>query len=60
MPLVLISKVDDLARIEDVERVERPFDRAHGSERGLAVLGLEIFHLALADAVLAGAGSVHG
>ena len=29
-------------------------------ERRLAVLGRKIFHLALADAVLAGAGAVHG
>ena len=29
-------------------------------ERRRAMLGLEVFHLALADAVLAGAGAVHG
>ena len=34
--------------------------RAHGGERGFAEFGFEVFHLALADAVLAGAGSVHG
>ena len=54
------QRLDDLARIHDVERIERPFDRAHRVERRLAVLGQQIFHLALADAVLAGAGAVHG
>src|SRR3974377_37146 len=52
-------EADDLARLHDVERIERPLDRARGGERGLAVLGREIPHLALADAVLAGAGAVH-
>ena len=52
-------RTENLAGIEDVERVERALDRAHGVERRLAVLGQEIFHLALADAVLAGAGAVH-
>ena len=32
---------------------------AHHAKR-LAVLGLQVFHLALPDAVLAGAGSLHG
>ena len=50
---------DDLAGVHDVERIERVFDRAHAVERRLAALGFQVFHLALADAVLAGAGAVH-
>ena len=38
---------------------KRALDRAHRGERRLAELGLEILHLALADAMLAGAGAVH-
>ena len=34
--------------------------RGHGCERGRAQLAGEVFHLALPDAVLAGAGAVHG
>ena len=52
-------KADDLAGIHDVQRIERPLDGAHGRKRRLAVLGRHILHLALADAVLAGAGAVH-
>ena len=54
-----LSGAENLAGIENVERIERALDRAHGGERRLAVLGGEIFHLALTDAVLAGAGAVH-
>src|SRR5579862_2838744 len=53
------SQGEDLARIEDVERIERRLDRAHRVERRLAVLGLQIFHLALTDTMLAGAGAAH-
>ena len=49
-----------LAGIHDVVRIERALDRAHDVERRFAVLGRHIFHLALADAVLAGARSAHG
>src|SRR5580658_10090615 len=56
----LRSKINDLAGIHDVERIERALDRAHRRKRRLAVLGQQIFHLALADAMLAGAGAVHG
>src|SRR5208282_5094779 len=52
-------KADDLVRVHDVQRIERPLDRAHGRKRRLAVLGRHILHLALADAMLAGAGAVH-
>ena len=39
-------------------RIDRLLDRPHDVEP-VAVLDGEIFHLALADAVLAGAGAVH-
>ena len=41
------------------KRVERPLDRAHGVERRLSMLGGQVFHLALAHAVLAGTGAIH-
>src|SRR5436189_4419966 len=50
---------DDLAGIEDVLRVERPLQRPHGVDRLGAEFGLEVFLLALPDAVLAGAGAPH-
>src|SRR3954470_12134980 len=50
----------DLSRIHDAFRVERPLDRGHRGERRFAQLAGEIFHLALSDAVLPGAGAVHG
>src|SRR6516225_9941295 len=53
------SQPENLARIHDVQRIERAFDRTHDIERRLAVLGRHILHFALADAVLAGAGAVH-
>src|SRR5712664_1935547 len=45
--------------IEDVLRIERLFQRAHGVDRLNPEFGLKIFLLALADAVLAGAGPAH-
>ena len=53
------SDPDDLARVEDVLRVERPLDRRHHLDRRTGLLGQAV-HLAHADAVLAGAGAVHG
>src|SRR5690349_12746923 len=50
---------DDLSRVHDVVRVERALQRAHHRD-GIAVLGDEEIHFAVADAVLAGAGAVHG
>src|SRR6185369_10970264 len=49
----------DLAGVENVLRVERLLQRAHGVDRFGAELGLEVFLLALPDAVLAGAGAAH-
>src|SRR5437588_2396333 len=49
----------DLPGIEDVPRVERLFQCAHGVDRLIAEFGLEVFLLALPDAVLAGAGAAH-
>src|SRR5262245_22075430 len=48
----------DLARIENAQRVERGLDGAHDGE-AVAKLGLQVLGLALADAVLAGAGALH-
>jgi hypothetical protein len=48
-----------LSRIENILRVERRLQRAHGVDRLNPEFGLEIFLLALPDAVLAGAGSAH-
>src|ERR1039457_6004224 len=53
------SETYDLARIHDVERIERTLDRAHGVQRRLPMLGQKVSHLALADPMLAGAGPVH-
>src|SRR5436853_5863175 len=50
----------DLSGIEDILRVERLFQGAHGVECLRAKLGLQIFLLALADAMLAGTGAAHG
>src|SRR3954464_295656 len=52
------SKCDDFSRIHQVLRVECVLDRAHYSKRR-TVLGFQVFHLALPDPVLAGAGSLH-
>src|SRR6185437_13723090 len=49
----------DLAGVEDTLRIERLLQRAHGVERLVAEFGLEVFLLALPDAVLAGAGAAH-
>src|SRR6185312_3610670 len=50
----------DLTRVEDVLRIQRRFQCAHGVQRLGAKLRLQIFLLALADAMLAGAGAAHG
>src|ERR1700733_6282973 len=52
------SYIDHLTRVHPILRVERALDRAHDVERR-TVLGLEVFHLAGADAVLAGARAAH-
>ena len=49
-----------LARIHDVEWIDRALERSHQFYRRAAVFELEILHLLLSDAVLAGAGPVHG
>src|SRR5687768_3390522 len=49
----------DLSRIEDVLRIERLFDGAHEAH-AVAVLKVHELGLAVADAVLAGAGAVQG
>src|SRR5579883_3614816 len=53
------SNPDDFAGVHDVVGVERLFEGAHDAH-GLAMLGDEEVHLAIADAMLAGAGAVHG
>src|SRR5438067_7208569 len=53
------SKCDDFSRIHKVLRVEGMLDRTHCCKR-LAVLGFKVFHLSLTDAMLAGAGALHG
>src|SRR5262249_17632324 len=50
----------DFPRIHDVVRVERALDGSHGPQRRASQLAREVFHLALADAVLAGARAIHG
>src|SRR5918992_4357587 len=53
-----VREAQDLARIEDVQRIERALDLAHHVDAGTE-LCFEILHLALTDAVLAGARAVH-
>src|SRR5260370_42514454 len=53
------SENENLSRVHDVVGVDRTLDGAHQVERR-SELVLEIGHLALADAVLAGTGAVHG
>src|SRR4051812_21367679 len=48
---------ENLSRIEDVPRIERLFDGAHEAH-AVAVLQVHELGLAVADAVLAGAGAV--
>src|SRR5579864_2479583 len=50
---------NDFPGIEDVLGIERLLDRTHGLDRLAAELALQVFLLALPDAVLAGAGAVH-
>src|SRR5215468_9237019 len=50
----------DFPRVHDVVRIERALDGGHGRQRGASQLAGEVFHLALPDAVLAGARAVHG
>jgi len=52
--------LDDFSRIHDPARIERVLDRDHGVDRRLTVFSLEETLLALADAMLPGAGSIHG
>jgi hypothetical protein len=56
----VLPKHYDLAWIKDVLRIECVLNGAHGAKRALTVLRRQIFHLALADAVFARAGAVHG
>jgi hypothetical protein len=56
----LLPKQYDLAWIKDVLRIKRPLDGPHRAQRALTVLCRQIFHLALADAVLARTSPVHG
>jgi hypothetical protein len=48
-----------LSGIENILRIERGLDRAHGVDGLTTKFGLEVFLLALPDAVLAGAGAAH-
>src|SRR5580692_314495 len=54
-----LGRRHDLSGIEDVLRIERLLDGAHGVDGLGAKLGFEIFLLALPDAMLAGAGAAH-
>src|ERR1700683_1504074 len=54
-----LTEADDLSGIENVERIEGALEAPHCGERRLTKFRLKVFHLALADAVLAGAGAVH-
>jgi len=49
----------DLSGIEDILRIERPLQRAHGIERLGAEFSLQVLLLALANAMLTGAGAAH-
>src|SRR5215212_11309060 len=60
LPATPASERDDLPRVHDVVGVDRPFQGPHEVEGAGAVLGFEILHLVLADAMLAGAGPLHG
>jgi len=53
------SQRHNLPWIHDVIGIERLFDGRHGGNGRRAELLAKIFHLAFADAVLAGAGSIH-
>src|SRR5215469_4202748 len=53
------SQGKDLSRVHDVVRIDRTLDLAHQIERRPEFV-FEIIHLALADAMLAGTGAVHG
>src|SRR5690606_17919686 len=53
------ASCENLARIHDSGGVERVLDRTHHVERR-PVLPRQVLDLALADAVLAGAGAFHG
>ena len=53
------GKIDNLPRVHPVLRIEGCFDRAHDFER-LPVFIIQIFHLSVTDAMLAGAGAAHG
>ena len=54
------SQGDDLARIHDVLGSIARFKRPHQSSASDPMLGLEILHLLLTNAVLARAGALHG
>src|SRR5258707_14982624 len=53
------SRGQYLSRIENVLRIERLLQCAHGLDRFRAEFGLEVLLLALPDAVLSGAGAAH-
>src|SRR5262249_23995048 len=54
-----LSRRYELSRVENVQWIQRLLQRAHGFKRLFAEFRLQIFLLALPDAVLAGAGAVH-
>ena len=53
------SDAHDLARIQNVQGIERPLDARHQFERIVAVFFAQKIHLVHADTVLAGARAVH-
>ncbi len=55
---VLASTRQNFARVEDVVGIKGGLDLAHDG-KATAVFGLEVFALALPDAVLASAGALH-
>src|SRR5712691_11993852 len=54
-----LGRRQDLSRIENILRIERLLQCAHGLDRLRAEFGHEVLLLALPDAVLPGAGAAH-
>src|SRR5262249_7605536 len=58
-PERVLGRRHDLSGVEDILRIERLFQGPHGVERLHSQFCLQIFLLALADPMLAGAGAAH-
>src|SRR5215471_12453400 len=59
-PKQVLSRHNDLSGVHDVLRVERSLNGPHRQQRRFPMFSLEVLHLALANSVLARAGSLHG